>query len=205
MYWSGQIELNIVLTQGFAFSHSLSMDKSVHSSVACIWISRQRLHPVLLLRIYLYIFVKILIKAAFKMVSFSNLVCFKNSKHTFKSLHFKKMFWHLPFNETPSTKSILSYSRWCASQCCLRYLSRRLDQCCRAQTGAADWHSLLYSLQQDPGSRDVTPRYTKARLHLPAATSRYMVCYLQAQTPSCLVFCFFFPFGIILPFIPSVV
>lgn len=64
------------------------------------------------------------------------------------------------------------------------YLSGRLDQRCRAQTGAVDWRGVLYPLQQDPGSGDVTPRHTKAWLHLPAATSRYMVCYLQAPTTS---------------------
>lgn len=70
------------------------------------------------------------------------------------------------------------------------YLSGGLYQRGAAQTGAASGRAVLHSLQQDPGSRDVTPWDAEARLHLPAATRGHMVGYLRAETASCLVFSF---------------
>lgn len=73
----------------------------------------------------------------------------------------------------------------------LSYPSRRLDQRCTAQTGAAGGPGRLYPLhplQEDSGPGDVAPCDAQSWLHLPAAASCYMVGHLQG--PDTIMFSF---------------
>lgn len=61
------------------------------------------------------------------------------------------------------------------------YLSGRLDECGRAQTGAAGRGGPLRPLQQDPGSGNVAPGHPEARLRLPADAPRHVVGHLKRK------------------------
>lgn len=100
------------------------------------------------------------------------LLFFLKSKHNFRvSISTRR----IPLAETTVNRINTELQQMMS----LSYPSRRLDQRCTAQTGAAGGPGRLHPLQEDSGPGDVTPCDAQSWLHLPAAASCYMVGHLQ--------------------------